>query len=140
MSETIPAMLFFIGSIMVVAGFVAVAGKVVDSGGQLLQSKGGEAAQVLRGSIEIINVNASSTIVVYAENTGSAAYEMSRVNVSIDGQWIGGSVQAVRGNGDAVWDAGEIINFTSSTNLGVGWHEAKIFAGKISSQSYMFKR
>lgn len=140
MAETLPAMLFFIGSIIVVAGFVAVAGKIVDSGGQVLQSRGSEAAQLLRGSISIMYVNASSTIVLHAENTGSVSYDLSQVNVSIDGRWIGGSVQTVKGNGDAVWEPGEIINFTSSTNLDSGWHEAKVLAAKIPSNSYRFKR
>lgn len=140
MTETIPAMLFFIGSVVVVIGFVGVAGKIVDYGGQAIQSKGSEVAQSLRGGIDIINVNASGSIVVYAENTGSVVYDMNQTKITVDGQWINGTIAEVRGNGDAFWDPGEVIRINSTSNLIPGWHEAKILAQKISSPNYRFVR
>lgn len=140
-SGAVPPLIFFIGSIVVVSTFVGIANDNITSSGSLIYSEGDELAKQLRSNVDIIHVNASSNIAIYALNTGKVFYGLSEITAMIDGEWIYGTTQVIKGDGDSLWEPGEVIQITNSTNnLAQGWHEAKVLVqGKVWSLSYSFK-
>jgi archaellum component FlaG (FlaF/FlaG flagellin family) len=139
--STVPSLIFFIGSIVVVSAFVGMANNSIAASGSLISSGGDDLAKQLRSSFEIIHVNASSNIAIYALNTGAASYGLAEVKAMIDGEWIPGTIVVVKGNSDSLWEPGEVVRITNTTNnLAQGWHEARLLVqGKVWSSSYSFK-
>lgn len=137
-----PSLIFFVGSLVVVSAFVGIANTSIASSGSLISSSGDVLAKDLRSSFDIIHAEASSGIAVYAANTGSSLHDLSEVKASVDGEWLQGSVVVVSGDGDSLWEPGEVVQVTnSSNNLAQGWHEAKILVqGRIWSPGYTFRR
>jgi archaellum component FlaG (FlaF/FlaG flagellin family) len=140
--SVVPSLIFFVGSLVVVGAFVGIANTSIVSSGSLISSGGDALAKDLRSSIEIIHVKASSTIRVYAINNGATFYGLDKVRASIDGEWLQGSVIVVMGDGDSLWEPGELVQITNSTdNLTQGWHEARLLVqGRIWSPGYSFRR
>ncbi len=140
--SVVPSLIFFVGSLVVVSAFVGIANTSITSSGSLISSTGDVLAKDLRSSLDIVHVNASSTISVYAVNSGATFYELNDVRASVDGEWLEGSVLVVVGDGDSLWEPGEVVQVTnSSNNLAQGWHEARLLVqGRIWSPSFTFRR
>lgn len=137
-----PSLIFFVGSLVVVSAFVGIANSSISSSGSLISSTGDVLAKDLRSSLDIVHVNASSSIYVYAVNTGTSFHGLNEVRASVDGEWLEGSVVVVVGDGDSLWEPGEVVQITnSSDNLAQGWHEARLLVqGRVWSPGYVFRR
>lgn len=140
----VPSIIFFIGSLVVATGFTVIANDSVVFSGLSMQAKADDMSRELRGSIEVVHVNASaSDIYVYAANTGSLPIGINETLLVIDGEWINiTSVVILRSDGDNLWGPQpEVLEIHATKALDDGWHEAKILAKEsISSPEYRFKK
>lgn len=140
--SVVSSLIFFVGSVVVVSAFIGIANTSITSSGTLISASGDLLAKDLRSSVDIVHVNASSGIAVYAVNTGAAFHDLTEVRASIDGEWLEGSVVVVRGDGDSLWEPGEVVRVSnSSNNLALGWHEARLLVqGRTWSPGFVFRR
>lgn len=135
--SAVPSLIFFVGSIVVATAFVGMVNNSVPPSSMI---SGDELARELRSSFEVIHVNASSNIQVYASNIGGASYGLAEVRAMVDGEWLSGTIGVVKGDSDSLWEPGEVIRITNaSNNLALGWHEARVLVqGRVWSPGYSF--
>jgi len=140
----VASVIFFIGSLIVATSFIVVANNNVVFSGLSAQATADDLSRELRGSIEIVHVNASaSDIYVYAANLGSLPIGINETLLLIDGEWVNiTSAVILRSDGDNMWETQpELLEIHATKALDDGWHEAKILAREsISSPEYRFKK
>lgn len=140
----IPSVIFFIGSVIAATGLIVIANDNVVFSGLSIQAKTDDLSRELRGSIEVVHVNASATeVIAYAVNTGSLQIGINETLLAVDGEWLNiTSIVILRSNGDNYWGPPpEVLQIRATKTLSSGWHEAKILSKEsITSLEYRFKR